>query len=57
MEILLFGHCANMFAQLPKNHVLVSWLLSPLLWNWYNICSFSKQIAVWVHEEQPCVGT
>lgn len=49
MEILLFGHCAYMFAQLPKNCVLVSWLLSPLLWNRFNICS------VW--QANRCVGT
>lgn len=49
MEILLFGHCAYMFAQLLKNCVLVSWLLSTLLWDRYNICSF------W--QANRCVGT
>lgn len=49
VEALLFGHFANMFAQLPKNSVLVSWLLSPLLSNRFNICS------VW--QANRCVGT
>lgn len=61
MEILLFGPCAHMFAQLPKNCVLVSWLLSPLLWNGFNICSvwqskslcgYMKNNPVWEHGEQ-----
>lgn len=49
VEALLFGHFANTFAQLPKNSVLVSWLLSPLLSNRFNICS------VW--QANRCVGT
>lgn len=61
MTILLFGPCAHMFAQLPKNCVLVSWLLSPLLWNGFNICSvwqskslcgYMKNNPVWEHGEQ-----